>query len=128
MPTRQCQEHSKLLYPQHSQDLKPAYDRTANMAVWSMQKRMKVAGLLILSATLFYLAFTIDRVEGKVFEHTNVVQLDATSFDEKVGNSTPSMGFLKCCLLDRDQSFTQLCMSFDLFAVLISSCFCCCTC
>ncbi|CAL5227416.1 g10376 [Coccomyxa viridis] len=56
------------------------------MAAWSLQKQMKVAGLLTLSIALFYLAFTIDRVDGKVFEHTNVVQLDATSFDEKVND------------------------------------------
>ncbi len=78
------------------------------MAAWSLQKQMKVAGLLTLSIALFYLAFTIDRVDGKVFEHTNVVQLDATSFDEKVGDSTRLMAILKCCILDRDHSFTQL--------------------
>lgn len=60
------------------------------MAAWSVQKQVKIAGLLILSVTLFYLAFTIDRVDGKVFEHTNVVQLDATTFDERVGDHRPS--------------------------------------
>ena len=58
-----------------------------SMAAWSVQKRIKVVGLLALSAALFYLAFTIDRVEGKVFEHTNVVKLDASNFDDKVRDS-----------------------------------------
>ena len=69
--------------------------RIASMAAWSVQKQVKVAGLLTLSIALFYLAFTIDRVDGKVFEHTNVVQLDANSFDDKVGDSVrPTNSFL----------------------------------
>lgn len=52
--------------------------------MWSLQKQAKVTVLVALSATLFYFAFTIDRVGGKVFEHSNVVKLDARNFDEQV--------------------------------------------
>ena len=54
----------------------------------SIQKQVKVAGLLALSIALFVLAFTIDRVDGKVFEHSNVLKLDAKNFDEKVSTLT----------------------------------------
>ena len=81
------------------------------MAAWSVQKQVKVAGLLTLSVALFYLAFTIDRVDGKVFEHTNVVQLDAASFDEKVGDSVHPTTAPVWNACDRDRSFTQLWMS-----------------
>ena len=94
------------------------------MAAWSVQKQVKVAGLLILSATLFYLAFTIDRVDGKVFEHTNVVQLDATTFDEKVGDHRSSYIRSLRIATNRDQSFTQLCLCHSLLVLHPSCCVC----
>lgn len=60
--------------------------------MWSMRKQLHVAALLALSVGLFYLAFTIDRVDGKMFEHSSVVKLDANNFDEKVGHRPYS-----CC-------------------------------
>ncbi|CAK0755263.1 hypothetical protein CVIRNUC_002361 [Coccomyxa viridis] len=54
--------------------------------MWSMRKQLHVAALLALSVGLFYLAFTIDRVDGKMFEHSSVVKLDANNFDEKVND------------------------------------------
>ena len=59
------------------------------MAAWSVQKQVKVAVLLVLSVALFYGAFTIDGVLAKVFEHSNVLKLDASNFDEKVGGLNP---------------------------------------
>jgi hypothetical protein len=59
------------------------------MAAWSVQKQVKVAVLLALSVALFYGAFTIDGVLAKVFEHSNVLKLDASNFDEKVGGLHP---------------------------------------
>ena len=70
------------------------------MAAWSVQKQVKVAVLLALSVALFYGAFTIDGVLAKVFEHSNVLKLDASNFNEKVGGlhlSFLPMLFLRNC-------------------------------
>ena len=67
--------------------------------MWSMRKQLHVAALLALSVGLFYLAFTIDRVDGKMFEHSSVVKLDANNFDEKVGHGLQILVFmLSTCL------------------------------
>ena len=67
--------------------------------MWSTRKQLHVAALLALSVGLLYLAFTIDRVDGKMFEHSNVVKLDANNFDEKVGHGLQILIFMmQSCL------------------------------